>query len=112
MMTEFVIPALFPQAPLTKTLTIDPAVLKNYVGEYEHKWFQITASVMIKDKKLIIVSRGLEKIELVPTAKTAFHGMIEKIGPIEVNFSKNDNGIVNDMIMRIGFTNMLFDKIK
>ena len=113
MMTEYIIPALFPHASLTKKLTVDPAILKKYVGRYEDKWFHFKTSVTIKDNKLIIVPRGFGgEIELFPTSETTFHGRLENIGNIEVCFSKDENENIDYLKMRIGFTHMLFDKIK
>jgi hypothetical protein len=51
-------------------------------------------------------------MELFPISETTFSGNLENIGNIEVGFSKNDNGSLDDMTMRIGFTHLLFDKIK
>ena len=112
MMTEFVIPALFHQSPVAKIINVDQSKLQEYLGDYEHRWFNITASVMIKDNKLIVASPGLERIEFFPTSQTVFRGIIENIGAAELSFSKNENGIGDDMTMRIGFTYILFDKIK
>jgi hypothetical protein len=52
------------------------------------------------------------EIELFPTSEKTFYGSFENIGNIEVSFSRNGNGSVGDMTVRIGFTHMLFDKIK
>ena len=113
MMTEYILPALFPQASPTKKLSVDSVILEKYVGKYVDKWFHFKASVTIKDNKLIMIPHRLGgEIELFPTSETTFYGNLENIGNIEVSFSKNDNGSVGDMTMRIGFTHMLFDKIK
>jgi len=112
MMTEYIIPALFPQASPTKLLAVNPAILKKYVGKYEDNYFHLKASVTIKENNLIMNPQRLGgKIELFPISETKFHGHIKTIGNIEVSFSKNDNESA-DMTMRIGFTHMLFNKIK
>ena len=113
MMTEYIIPALFPQASPKKNLAVDSVLLKKYVGKYEDRWFHLKASITIKDKKLIMVPHSWGgEMELFPTSETTFYGNLENIGNVEVNFSNDDNGSVDGMTMRIGFTHMLFDKIK
>ena len=113
MMSEFILPALFPHVSPTKALSLDPTIIENYVGSYKTKWFHFSASVTIRDNKLIIVPHGFgEEIELFPTSETTFHGKLENIGNMEICFSKHDNGDVDYMTMRIGFTHMLFDKIE
>ena len=87
--------------------------MEKYVGKYEDKWFHFEVSTTIKDKKLIMVPHRLGgEMELFPISKTTFYGNLENIGNIEVRFPKNDNGSLDDMTMRIGFTHLLFDKIK
>ena len=112
MMTEYIIPALFPQEHLTKNIKIDPSILENYVGIYEDNWLHFKATVRIKNDKLVIDPHGFKKIELFSSSKTEFHGMMEKIGNIKIEFPKPDNGKVDYLTMRIGFTNMLFKRIK
>ena len=113
MMTEYIIPALFPQASPVNKFAVDSALLEKYVGKYEDKWFHFEVSTTIKDKKLIMVPHRLGgEMELFPISETTFSGNLENIGNIEVGFSKNDNGSLDDMTMRIGFTHLLFDKIK
>ena len=100
-------------------IILDIPIVRQVVGflyltkKYVDKWFHFKASVTIKDNKLIMIPHRLGgEIELFPTSETTFYGNLENIGNIEVSFSKNDNGSVGDMTMRIGFTHMLFDKIK
>jgi hypothetical protein len=113
MMTSYIIPALFPQAPLSKNYSIDAATIENYTGKYKERWYQFKASVKIRNNRLILSPRVFgEDIELYPSSDTAFHGKLETIGKFEVTFSKNDEGMVDHMTLRIGFTDMRFDKIK
>jgi len=113
MVTEYILPALFHQASPTKYLAVDSVILEQYVGKYEDKYFHFQVSATIKDNNLIIIPHRLGgAIELFPTSETTFYGNSENIGNIEVSFSKNNNGSVDDMTMLIGFTHMLFDKIK
>ena len=113
MMTEYIIPALFPQASPVNKFAVDSALFEKYVGRYEDKWFHFEVSITIKDKKLILNPHRLgRKMELFPISETTFYGNLENIGNIEVRFPKNDNGSLDDMTMRIGFTHLLFDKIK
>ena len=113
MMTSYIIPALFPQAPLSINYSIDPAILENYTGKYKERWFQFKASVKIRNNRLILSPRVFgADIELFPSSDTTFHGKLETIGDFEVTFSKSDEGILDRMTLRIGFTDMRFDKIK
>jgi len=112
MMTEYIIPALLPPAPLYEVITLDQSVLQDYVGEYEYKRWNIKASVTRKDKKIFILPSDLEKTELFPISETAFRGNLKGIGGIEVDFSKNDNDKIDHMTVRIGFSLLNFDKIK
>ena len=112
MMTDYIIPALFPPALPYKAITLDQSVLQNYVGEYEYKWWNIKLSVTSKDKKIFILPFGLEKTELFLISETAFRGNLKGMGGIEVDFSKNDNDNIDHLTVRIGFTHMDFEKIK
>lgn len=112
MMTEYIIPALFPPATSDKVITLDKSIIQNYVGKYENKFFNFKLSVMSKDKKIFILPSGFEKTELFPTSETVFRGNIKSIGEIEVDFSKDDNYKIDHLTMRIGFTHMDFKKIK
>jgi len=112
MMTEYIIPALFPPAQFNNVITLDQSVLQNYVGKYEAEYFNFKLSVMSKDQKIFILPSGLEKTELFPTSETAFRGNIKSIGEIEVDFSKDDNDKIDHLTMRIGFTHLDFEKIK
>lgn len=112
MMTDYIIPALFPPALPYKAITLDQSVLQNYEGEYEYKWWNIKLSFTTKDKKIFILPFGLEKTELFPISETAFRGNLKGIGGIEVDFSKNDNDNIDHLTVRIGFTHMDFEKIK
>jgi CubicO group peptidase (beta-lactamase class C family) len=112
MMTEYIIPALLPPAPLYEVITLDQSVLQDYVGEYEYKRWNIKASVTRKDKKIFILPSDLEKTELFPISETAFRGNLKGIGGIEVDFPKNDNDKIDHMTVRIGFSLLNFDKIK
>ena len=112
MMTEYIIPALLPPAPLYEVITLDQSVLQDYVGEYEYKRWNIKASVTRKDKKIFILPSDLEKAELFPISETAFRGNLKGFGGIEVDFSKNDNDKIDHMTVRIGFSPLNFDKIK
>ena len=112
MMTEYIIPALFPPALPNKVITLDQSMLQDYVGEYEYKRWNIKASVTRKDKKIFILPSDLEKTELFPISETAFRGNLKGIGGIEVDFSKNDNYNIDHMTVRIVFSLLNFDKIK
>jgi len=112
MMTEYILPALLPPAPLYEVITLDQSVLQDYVGEYEYKRWNIKASVTRKDKKIFILPSDLEKTELFPISETAFRGNLKGFGGIEVDFSKNDNDKIDHMKVRIGFSLLNFDKIK
>jgi CubicO group peptidase (beta-lactamase class C family) len=112
MMTEYIIPALFPPALPNQVITLDQSILQDYVGEYEHKWWNIKLSVKSKDKKIFILSRGFEKTELFPISKTEFRGYSKGIGEIEVDFSKDDNDRSDHLTMRIGFTHLNFEKLQ
>jgi hypothetical protein len=112
MMTEYIIPAVLPSAPLYEVITLNQGVLQDYVGEYEYKRWNIKASVTRKDKKIFILPSDLEKTELFPISETAFRKNLKGIGGIEVDFSKNDNNKIDHMTVRIGFSLLNFDKIK
>ena len=112
MMTESIIPALLPSAPPYQIITLDQSVLQDYVGEYEYKRWNIKASVTRKDKKIFILPSDLEKTELIPISESAFRGNLKGIGGIEVDFSKNNNGNIDHMTVKIGFSLLNFKKIK
>lgn len=112
MMTEYIIPALVPPTPPYEVITLDESVLQNYVGEYEYKRWNIKLSVTRKDKRIFILPSGMKKAEIFPISETAFRGNLKDIGQIEVDFSKDDNGKIDYLTMRIGFSLLNFDKIK
>jgi hypothetical protein len=112
MMTEYIIPALLPPAPPYEVITLDQSVLQNYVGEYEYKRWNIKSSIKRKDKRIFILPFGLEETELFPISETTFQGNLKDIGEIQVDFSKDGNGKIDYLTIRIGFSLLNFDKIK
>ena len=113
MMTEYIIPALLPPAPPYEVITLGQSVLQNYVGEYEYKRWNMKLSITRKDKRILILPfGGLEETELFPISETTFRGNLKDIGEIEVDFPKDDNGKIDYLTIRIGFSLLNFDKIK
>jgi CubicO group peptidase (beta-lactamase class C family) len=112
MMAEYIIPALLPPASPDEVISLDQTVLQNYVGEYEYKHWNIKSSVTRKDEKIFILPSGMEKTELFPISETTFRGNLKDIGEIEVDFTKDDNGKIDYLTIRIGFSLLNFDKIK
>jgi CubicO group peptidase (beta-lactamase class C family) len=110
MMTEYIIPALLPPVPPHEEITLDQNALKNYVGDYEFKRWGYKLSITTKDNQIIISPSGLEEAELIPISETEFRGDLKYIGNIKVDFSKDDKGIINYLTMRVGFSNLKFDK--
>jgi len=112
MMTEYIIPAMFPPAPSYKTITLDQSTLQNYVGEYKFNFWNLKLSVTTKNDKIYILLSDSEKTELFPTTETTFRGNLEGIGEIEVDFYKSENEKIKHFTMRIGFTHLDFEKLK
>ncbi|MDY7395463.1 prolyl oligopeptidase family serine peptidase [Aureibaculum sp. 2210JD6-5] len=71
--------------------------LDNFVGNYDFKMgsFKDTANISIDDGKLIM-NIGKNKTVLIPSSDTTF--FIDKNQPIEFEFRKNENGIVDKIL--------------
>ena len=112
MMTEYIIPAMFPPAPSYETITLDQSTLQDYAGKYIFNLWNWKLSVATTNENIFILPAGFQKTELLPTSETTFRGNLHGIGEIEVDFSKDDNDKIDHMTVRIGFSLLNFDKIK
>ena len=111
-MTEYIIPALFPRALPHKKFTLKQSLLQHYVGKYKYEPWNYKLAITRKDKKIFISAPGNEKAELFPISETAFRGNLKGIGEIEVDFSKNYDSKIDHLTSRIGFTHLYFKKVK
>lgn len=112
MMTEYVIPAILPQSVPPKTIKLDPTILKQYVGEYYFKMWDVKVSVINDADKIYYIAFDGEKVELSPLTEYQFHGTHQNHGEIKINFHKNEEGEVTKLERIIGFAYLPFDKVK
>jgi CubicO group peptidase (beta-lactamase class C family) len=88
--------------PEYKEITVDPAILETYVGEYElQPGFTIT--VTLEDDHLMTQATGQEKFEVFPESETKF---FLKVVDAQIEFLKNDAGEVEALMLYQGGAEM------
>ena len=84
-------------------------ILEEYFYGYNRDDLHYLASAT---KRIFILPSGMEETELFPISETTFQGNLKDIGEIQVDFSKDGNGKIDYLTIRIGFSLLNFDKIK
>ena len=89
-------------------VTVDPATLETYVGDY-----QLTPSfiitVTLEEGHLMAQATGQQKFEIFPKSETAFY---YKVVDAQITFNRNDAGAVESLTLHQGGQNVPGRKIK
>lgn len=89
-------------------ITVDPAIYRQYVGEYEiAPTFSLT--ILVEADKLLVQPTGEEAAELFPASETTF--FLTAIDA-QIEFQKDSSGKVTGLIFRQGDQEFLGKKIK
>jgi CubicO group peptidase (beta-lactamase class C family) len=103
MMTDYILPAILPPAPSRKTIKLDPKTIDRYVGKYQSNLSNVTLKIFRKGDKLFVPTPFRELIELFPESEHRFFGISKEIGDILLDFTKDEKGNIQKVIVHIGF---------
>jgi len=110
-MSNYIIPAVLPPAPLGKP-KLSPMALDKYEGEYKCKYCPATASVFQKGGRLYSRSSDGDISELFPETRDRFYVTSKAFGDYRIDVVEDEKGDVAHAIVRVGFASLQFDKIK
>jgi CubicO group peptidase (beta-lactamase class C family) len=91
-----------------QAISVDPVVLKDYVGTYRIAP-QILLNVTLEDDRLLTQAGGQPKTEIFPLSNTSF---FLKVADVRMIFEKNVRGEVFQMLIRQGIHDMVAKRVK
>jgi CubicO group peptidase (beta-lactamase class C family) len=91
-----------------KAISVDPAILREYIGGYEIAP-GVLLTITLEDGRLLSQGPGRPKVELFPLSETVF---FLKIADVRMIFEKNGKGEVFQAIIRQGTSDMFAEKVK
>jgi CubicO group peptidase (beta-lactamase class C family) len=109
---KYIIPSIMPSISPRKTVILPPEILDKLVGKYKAKDLDIIVPVFRKGDKLYSRTSFWDKVELIPEDETQFFGDSKRFGEFQINFVKDKEGEVKQVIAYFGFRGMQFDIIK
>jgi hypothetical protein len=91
-----------------RTVTVDPAVLKTYEGEYElAPGFVLT--VTVEGERIMTQATGQQKFEICPSSPTEF---FLKVVNAQITFVKDASGAVTQLVLHQGGRDIPGKKVK
>jgi len=91
-----------------KAISVDPAILRQYVGAYEIAP-QVLLNITLEGNRLLTQAGGQPKTEIFPLSETTF---FLKVADARMIFDKNGKGEVFQTIIRQGISDMFAKKVK
>ena len=89
-------------------ISVDPAILRQYVGVYQIAP-EVMLTVTLENGRLLTQAAGRPKNEIFPESETIF---FLKIADVRMIFEKNDKGEVFQAIIRQGTSDMFAKKVQ
>lgn len=109
--TNYILPATLPPAPYEKAIKLDSKVLEEYTGRYVSKRDKIDIDIR-KGEDILYFRVGFrEKVKLFPETQSQFCGASTLFGDIQANFVRGTGGRIENMVLHLALTTLLFDKI-
>ena len=97
-----------PEKPAPAAASVDPAVYRAYVGEYElAPGFILT--VTVEGDRIMTQATGQQKVEIFPSSPTEF---FLKVTNAQITFVKDASGAVTQLVLHQGGRDMPAKKIK
>lgn len=91
-----------------KDITVEPAVLQSYAGEYKLVE-NFILSVREEDGRLLVKATNQPEFEVYPISETKFY---YKVVDAQIEFNKNDEGVIESLILYQNNQAMKAEKIK
>ncbi|MFC1794212.1 serine hydrolase, partial [Planctomycetota bacterium] len=91
-----------------KAISLDPVILREYVGVYEIAP-EVMLTITLEDGRLLTQAAGQPKVEIFPESETTF---FLKVADVRMIFEKNDKGEVFQAVIRQGTSDMFAKKVK
>lgn len=85
-----------------KAISLDPAILREYVGVYEIAP-EVMLTITLEDSRLLTQAAGQPKVEIFPESVTIF---FLKVADVRMIFEKNGKGEVFQAVIRQGTSDM------
>ena len=111
-MTDYILPAILPPTPSRKTIKLDPKTVDRYVGKYKSNLSNVTLIILRKGDKLFVPTPYRKLVELFPESEYRFFGNSKEIGDIQLDFTKDEKGNIQKVIVHIGFGQFQCEKIE
>jgi len=112
LITDYILPAILPSAPSRKTIKLDPKTVDRYVGKYKSNSSIVTLIIFRKGDKLFVPTPSRKLVELFPESEYRFFGNLKEMGDIQLDFTKDEKGNIQKVIVHIGFGRIQCEKIE
>jgi CubicO group peptidase (beta-lactamase class C family) len=112
MMTDYILPAMLPPAPSRKTIKLDPKTVDRYVGKYKSNLSNLALTIFRKGDKLFVTTPYRKIVELFPESEYRFFGISKEIGDIQLDFTNDEKGNIQKVIVHFGFGQSQCEKIE
>ncbi len=109
---HYIIPAMLPPVPRRKAIKIDPNALDGYVGKYRLKFSNMPLVIFRKGDKLFVPTPYREFVELFAESEYRFFGTSKEFGDTQLDFTKDEKGNIQKVIVHIGFGRIQCEKIQ
>jgi len=109
---HYIIPSMLTPAPPRKTIKLGQNALDRYVGKYKLKFSNVPLIIFRKEDKLFVPTPYRKLVELFPESEYRFFGISKEIGDIQLDFTKDEKGNIQKVIVHIGFGQFQCEKIE
>jgi CubicO group peptidase (beta-lactamase class C family) len=111
MMVDYIIPAMLSLSPSQKTIETEPKLKSEYTGEYECKVLRVKLKIFQEGNNLSC-KLFREQTKMLYESENKFFGTLQNIGNVQFKFIRDENGKVDQVITKIGFAVLRFEKIR
>ena len=109
---HYIIPAMLPPASPRKSIKLGENALDRYVGKYKLKFSDVPLIIFRKKDKLFVPTPYREIVELFPESEYRFFGISKEFGDTQLDFTKDEKGNIQKVLIHIGFGRILCEKIE
>jgi CubicO group peptidase (beta-lactamase class C family) len=109
---HYIIPAMLPPSPPRKTIKLGQKALDRYIGKYKLKFSNVPLIIFRKGDKLFVPTPYREFVELFPESEYRFFGISKEFGDTQLDFTKDEKGNIQKVIVHMGFGRILCEKIE
>ena len=109
---HYIIPAMLPPAHPRKIIKLGQNALDRYVGKYKLKLPDVPLIIFRKEDKLFVPTPYREFVELFPESEYRFFGISKEFGGTQFDFTKDEKGNIQKVLIHMGFGRILCEKIE